>query len=760
MHPSITSPHNLREHHNEDGTFNQLVHNASWKPELHTTSRGDYQRWYATAERKLEERLEQASDDPHSRTTPLLVEPSTPTLGTLPASPPALLASSLSRVFSNTSEIDNEPTDGTTPAPTPAPLKALGSEVCFGTLRTDSMHFPGAGGGGGGDVEVTIHESEFEDLSARLATRCPDGIRSVLKTLRTRLGDTMVHHDEAKRKHIPRLPRAISTLWVGLKLCWAGEEHEDTAPPVRDTSLLAMMCRLRIYMADVAIGMLLQVRERVVATAIFWKWVELSPRTHAYPLSSKIVHAFAKIESALDSVIGIVHKSASEIARFLNDTERPDFNSRLRTLLLQVTQLNIDLLTNFLAQSSTLLATLDPTIKRADLIPRSCLHQISSIAQKIQTYFDTPAYCDGQTVAGTPLTHARTSHTVFLFSAEFELLESFPTKLKQHMDTLHREYHRHQLKRVGCVVLGASLLFTYFTHTGHVGQLAGWWARTKPVFIDFFIQHVVEPVKAIYEELFTPVRQLVQLENAVQSVEYGNRSLRAMLVDFIKTVRPECTEAIAEAEHGDIDSIVAWEPVMHLLEEQIKSPLFNVARGEIGRALLLQAIKTRVQIDQQMVEVEGLLRANRMNLNAFATVPACGLMYAIFQAVWWVSGVFRNSLRVRDPLISCMFSLREIHRLFSRLQARDGVVSFANDAEAGAYMNWLAEHGRVLAVLSSLEEGASELRLAWEIKSALADDIEELKTMYAMNSIDLTQLERIWSTYPWIMTSAYMGDVR
>eukprot|EP01061_Rhynchopus_euleeides_P030548 TRINITY_DN5072_c0_g1_i2.p1 TRINITY_DN5072_c0_g1~~TRINITY_DN5072_c0_g1_i2.p1 ORF type:complete len:790 (+),score=233.00 TRINITY_DN5072_c0_g1_i2:48-2372(+) len=752
----------------DEGDHSMLVHASSFQPELHTTEQGDYQRWYINAERALEDRLESqtALETQTSQHTPLLAEGSGHDLAsslTAPAQPPSLAQTAPGRRESDVDilfgpqgqhkRVESHPTLPQIDAELTGPLNPEAqAQVLLGAH----------------DAEVVMGEAEFEQLNHRVSSRLPEDIRCILRTLRSRVDESVTPEPPPEQQQQPQhegsgdedasgsdndetssnpgYTRALSTLWVGLNLL-RRTEREDKPPCVKDTTLLSLLCRIRIYMAEVVIGVLLRLREKLVTHFVFWRWVELTPRMHGFPDAGRAVGTLQRLESVVDSLIGVVHQTSAEIVRHLQrETRGVEFNARLRTLLVIVTQLNLDVFSGFIEQGCAMLHTLDPNVKRTDLLPRRHLQQVEAIRRCAMACDPlTPGSCT------SPAGQRGNGHIVLMMSREFDLLcEDFTQRLNAGVDALYRRYKVCQVHRAGLVCAALCGAGCYLQASGRIQGVIRWWQSTKAMAVEFFTQHVIEPVKGIYEELFAPAPGLILRDQALESMEQGNASLRTMLVDFIESARPDCVAALQEARHGDINSALAWEPVMEVLEDQIKSPVFNAARGEMSRAFLLQTIKTRVTIDQQMVEVDGLLRANRININAFATVPACMLLYLLGGLFSWVRGVFRNSLRVKDPMVTAMFSLREIHRLFSRMRQRSDP-SLLYESDTSNYLNWLAEHGKVLAALSSLEKSASQLNVGIEIKSALAEDLEELKNMYAMNQIDMIQVERIWSTYTWII---------
>ena len=590
--------------------------------------------------------------------------------------------------------------------------------------------------------------SALEKLTQLLSSREPEDIRAVLTALSDGCGVggtgpkcTQSSEDQTAGVILAPLratcKRALGSLWMSINvLRWgragSGRETKGLRQMVHDSAIVTVLCKVRFHITDYIIGVALRVRERLKTHFIFWRWVEARPYLCATEDAALMVDIILRVEQALDAAMGIVHLSSAEISKLLSDSSADnaaDNCMKLKAAMATVSELNVCLFKCLLDNSIRLLDTMSLTAP--SLVDPRCLRQLAVVRR----------------VGAAGMSAASPAEIIALMSAELDLLSvDFADQLCAAVERKRRDLLNKQYRKLAAVGAVGACGFLWLWKTGKIGRVVSSLQDAHLMLNEFLDQHVVEPIKAIYAELFISVPDVLKHDQSVDQTVAGTASLRSMLIDFIETAKPECTEALREAVNGNIHSTVAWEPVMTVLEEQIRYPLFNAARGEVGRALLLLGMKTKVTIDQQSVEVDILIRANRMNMNAFATIPAFMLVYGAAQSFFAVKSLFSQLLPVKDPALNCVFSLRDIYRLFSRLSS----TGEPSESDESAYLLWLEEHGRVLAALSSLEKSAASMSLRIETKIALAEDMEELKTMYAMDSIDLSQVDRIWRTYPYL----------
>eukprot|EP01063_Lacrimia_lanifica_P017442 TRINITY_DN24534_c0_g1_i1.p1 TRINITY_DN24534_c0_g1~~TRINITY_DN24534_c0_g1_i1.p1 ORF type:complete len:846 (+),score=256.11 TRINITY_DN24534_c0_g1_i1:112-2538(+) len=333
---------------------------------------------------------------------------------------------------------------------------------------------------------------------------------------------------------------------------------------------------------------------------------------------------------------------------------------------------------------------------------------------------------------------------------ELRIVNSLSTKLLSRATGIYRRYvcTCAAVGLMGCAAV--AVCCWWGLRTERMARFGSWLRNVRDLTKDFLASHIVEPIRDIHSEL-TSIAGGEKAATLHREVEESIASLRQMLQDFLATTAPLADTALAAARDGDINDPTAWQPVHALLVDQIKYPVYNATRGDLGRALLLTMMRSKLVVDQQSVEVNLLLRANRFNMNAMAMFPAMAGIYGLFMSCMRFSRRLNRRLPMNNPAVKCIFCFREIHRLFSYLETTHPPASLASPADLESYIAWLEKHGKVLAALSLLERSIASMPLRIEVRSMLAEDLEELKAMYAADDVRFTNVDRIWTMFPWII---------
>eukprot|EP01060_Flectonema_neradi_P040104 TRINITY_DN9031_c0_g1_i2.p1 TRINITY_DN9031_c0_g1~~TRINITY_DN9031_c0_g1_i2.p1 ORF type:complete len:656 (+),score=110.36 TRINITY_DN9031_c0_g1_i2:50-2017(+) len=590
----------------------------------------------------------------------------------------------------------------------------------------------------GGDGVAIIGARRIQVLTQMLSSRATRDVEEVLQTLLLRLQRKNVRNFTSDTESVDTplsptnssmpLTRSVSLRKAFGKMLPSLWQSPLPRVPATSKSLVVLLCRARVVLSDVVIGVLLSIRERIYAHGIFWKWVDLHPmllmNSHEANRRVKIMQT---IEKALDVAAGLVHSCAAEIT--LLDLSQ---NVGILDVVGKVGEVNANLLRSILENCSVLLNSEAPCPHDTTVIDKSILTECHALLNNLRTPQEQRIQTDYDVIQG--------------MLDELYLANNFADNILSQTKPLYYWYYSVQCMKLGGIALITVTLCGYLHYIGKWAQIANWGKSTAASWWEFFATHVVDPLKDIYHELSTPLGRVHDV--SMTSIKESRGVLQHMLIDFIKTTSPNDKTALEAAEKNGFDDPAAWKPVNNVLEEQIKYPLFNAARGEVGRALILEVIKTKVAIDEQAVEVAAILRTHRMNMNIMATVPAVGL-------VWWVTSVLgrlQNKLSRRlpidDPAIKCFFSLRDIHKLFTSMQHSGLPEDISTEYDFQRFIIWLQEHGRVLSALSMLERSVASMKLRIEEKTALADDLENLKAMYAAKQVSVAEVDRIWKSYP------------
>eukprot|EP00741_Cyanophora_paradoxa_P014328 tig00020780_g13819.t1 len=169
---------------------------------------------------------------------------------------------------------------------------------------------------------------------------------------------------------------------------------------------------------------------------------------------------------------------------------------------------------------------------------------------------------------------------------------------------------------VGAAVAAAAARFLY-RHSALNGSedLERWVGAGRGAAAAFAREHVVAPLHSIYRELFTSLRQR---SGTAEDFEGSRRSLAAMIESFGRSTAPalEAGALREQAERGDMSV------VMKVYEQELERPLVNAVAGDLLRALLIQIQKVKVESEAAMLQMDQILRANEINIELLATIPA------------------------------------------------------------------------------------------------------------------------------------------
>ena len=318
--------------------------------------------------------------------------------------------------------------------------------------------------------------------------------------------------------------------------------------------------------------------------------------------------------------------------------------------------------------------------------------------------------------------------------------------------------------------------------------------------VAFWQGRIVAPLASVYREVFL---SSYKTSMSPDSVHAEREALQRMVTDFTReTYRNASTEerraAESQAARGDL------APVMQVYERQLRNPVVNMLAGDVIRALLIQVQKLKVDVEEEMVVVDALVRANELNLQVAAAVPGV-LMVAVAATAalragtrwwrsvrstevdrfgsggaWWSMGMSaRHTAAERARWL-----LRDVERVLTggvesaEAVSRDGTVSELQEEAEGVGVDENAaaatrgdavvrsdaplppptihryeSTGRVLLTLSELEElvrthaAQLHLRTAAQLDALLREDLADLRTASLSTAQKLRTIERMRWTY-------------
>ena len=133
-----------------------------------------------------------------------------------------------------------------------------------------------------------------------------------------------------------------------------------------------------------------------------------------------------------------------------------------------------------------------------------------------------------------------------------------------------------------------------------------------------FVQtHLLDPVHDIARELSHGYVSTIEHEQ----VEASRASLKRSLEDFVRSVYSSSPSSVYKSAMRKA-AVGSMEPVSQVWEEQMRSPLNGLLRGELARAMLLQVEHLRLLLEEQVAAVDQIFRRNDFSFQIMATIPA------------------------------------------------------------------------------------------------------------------------------------------
>jgi len=163
-------------------------------------------------------------------------------------------------------------------------------------------------------------------------------------------------------------------------------------------------------------------------------------------------------------------------------------------------------------------------------------------------------------------------------------------------------------------------------------------AAVKTAFTTFWKTNLRDPVKELSDELraaFVSDRP----DDANELLEESKASLNRMLEEYTRQAsRPGYSASLYKAYQtvggGKIEGEANKpEPdpmrlVTARVEEELKSPLTNMLAGDLMQLLLLQTQVMKVEMENALMQMDQIMRANRLNFSLMACFPAALAIYS------------------------------------------------------------------------------------------------------------------------------------
>ena len=199
---------------------------------------------------------------------------------------------------------------------------------------------------------------------------------------------------------------------------------------------------------------------------------------------------------------------------------------------------------------------------------------------------------------------------------------------------------------------------------------------------NFMKTRIFDPLKELRDELraaFVSDRP----DDATERLEDDKESLDRMLGEYMKQAsKPGVSESLyrayrtvggggnatdTEQKEVEASKIDPARLVTARVEEELKNPLTNMLAGDLMQLLLLQTQVMKVEMESALMQMDQLMRANRLNFSLMACFPAALGLYAgtiAIKASLSVS-VYRRRKRQREEM---RMLLHEAERALTNLK--------------------------------------------------------------------------------------------
>ncbi|OWM73562.1 protein DGS1, mitochondrial isoform X2 [Punica granatum] len=201
-------------------------------------------------------------------------------------------------------------------------------------------------------------------------------------------------------------------------------------------------------------------------------------------------------------------------------------------------------------------------------------------------------------------------------------------------------------------------------HSSLMGSpdIGNWIQTASNSTVNFFNDHVEQPLLDIRDELFETFRKRHKGVMELEEVQLTANSLHRMLLAF-----SEQTKGQKFPENASDQEML--EIVMARYEKELTHPIQNLLSGELARALLIQVQKLKLDIETAMLELNQILRANEINFAILAALPAFFLSLLLLMVIRaWLKQDTKAEGRGRVARIQRRLLIVEIERRIMQYQ--------------------------------------------------------------------------------------------
>ncbi|KAM0918657.1 hypothetical protein ACQ4PT_008718 [Festuca glaucescens] len=171
----------------------------------------------------------------------------------------------------------------------------------------------------------------------------------------------------------------------------------------------------------------------------------------------------------------------------------------------------------------------------------------------------------------------------------------------------------------GAIGLSACSLWL-LRHSSLMGSsdMDNWIHDAKESVARFWDVHVAKPTISTRDLLLGVFKRADKCGVRKLEAQSTAESLRRMLLAFSE-------QTLNEEQPQDASEQALMDTVMKRYEEELKHPVQNMFSGELARTMLIEIQKHRLDLQQSLVELDHIVKANRINLAMLAALPTFGL---------------------------------------------------------------------------------------------------------------------------------------
>jgi len=261
--------------------------------------------------------------------------------------------------------------------------------------------------------------------------------------------------------------------------------------------------------------------------------------------------------------------------------------------------------------------------------------------------------------------------------------------------------------------------------------------------IRFWHEHLEEPLANIWATIRYDKKTLTVVDPI--SLEKSAESLVSMVEQCYEDqgihMSPIEKQDVREQVHrGDISQI------MKIYEDGIRHPIKSALFGELIRVILIQVQKEKVDVERALVALDKLLKANELNFQFLATIPAVLLMGLTILQVRRLLTISKSYYDVHSAIRS---DLRGLERMLTAIQNSPGSSEYCDKMLTVGGLS-MESYGYLVCITTKLYDMASRLPVQQE-RLWFVEDLHELEAEETNSNQKLATLQRMYHTHPFLL---------